>query len=202
MLRAGLSARTTNMPAVAYIAAMILRSAGALPTPLSASNAASPCTSAMSRLPASSSGMFSALPLVLRGCTSSVASVSLIVCATASPYTGKPPPGVAVPKVTIVLSWAWAAPMAATPIIAAAMQSIVSVMAILLLSATPVRAGLGWIRREAGPLDGRDGAVLVPVRGVAADTDGADRGPGRIEDQHAAGHRHEPTAGRGRERIL
>jgi hypothetical protein len=71
--------------------------------PFKASSAASPCTSAMSSVPASSSGTFSALPLVFCGLTSSVGSMALTVAATASPYTGKPPPGVAVPSDTAVL---------------------------------------------------------------------------------------------------
>ena len=91
-----------EIPGVEYIAASTRRSAGGRPTPASASCATSPCTSARSSEPASSSGTFSVLPLVLRGRTSSVGSISLMVSATACPYTGKPPPGVAVPSVTSV----------------------------------------------------------------------------------------------------
>ena len=57
----------------------------------------------MSTSPFSSSGTFSVLPLVLRGSISSVGSISWMVSVTAWPYTGKPPPGVAVPSVTLVI---------------------------------------------------------------------------------------------------
>src|SRR5262249_56173027 len=67
----------------------------------------------MSSLPSSSSGMFSALPLVLRGSTTSVGSVSLMVSAAAPPNSGKPPPGVAVPSTTLVFCVAAALIMAA-----------------------------------------------------------------------------------------
>ncbi len=83
--------------------------------PLSASYALSPCTSARSSRPASSNGTFSVLPLVLRGSTKSEASVSLMVSAIACPYTGKPPPGVAVPRLTLVLSAAALPPMPTPP---------------------------------------------------------------------------------------
>src|SRR5499427_2646292 len=56
----------------------------------------------MSILPASSSGMFSVLPFVFLGSTESVESISLSVLAYAVPYTGNPPPGVAVPRTTTV----------------------------------------------------------------------------------------------------
>src|SRR5215470_18104195 len=104
--RYGLSARTTNMPGVEYIAATIFRFAGGRPIPLNASCATSPWTSAMSTAPASSSGTFSVLPLVLRCSIVSPGSVSSTVSATAAPYTGKPPPGVAVPRTTTVRSLA------------------------------------------------------------------------------------------------
>src|SRR5437870_1667710 len=97
-----LSAHTTNIPGVEYIAATIVTFAGGRPIPLKASWATSPCTSAMSSRPASSSGTFSVLPLVFRCSTASVGAVSLTVSANAAPYTGKPPPGVAVPRTTTV----------------------------------------------------------------------------------------------------
>src|SRR5262245_57766163 len=102
----------------------------------------------------------------------------------------------------MVLSCAWATPMAATPSSAAAICSSVRVMVLLLwCSAAPVRLRFGRIRGEAGLLDSRDGAVLVAVRGIAADAHRADRGPGGVEDQHAARHRHEPAVGSGGERV-
>ena len=85
MARYGVSARTTNMPGVEYIAASTRRFAGARPMPASASCATSPCTRARSSDPASSSGTFSVEPLVLRGRTSRVGSTSLTVSATAWP---------------------------------------------------------------------------------------------------------------------
>src|SRR5687767_7098562 len=66
--------------------------------PASASYAASPCTSARSSLPCSSSGTFSALPLVFTAVMVMAGSASLTVSTSAAPYTGKPPPGVAVPR--------------------------------------------------------------------------------------------------------
>ena len=48
--------------------------------------------------------MFSVLPLVFFVSTSSVLSVSLMTAAALSPKNGKPPPGVAVARVT----WVWA----------------------------------------------------------------------------------------------
>src|SRR5262245_44816969 len=68
----------------------------------------------MSSLPSSSSGMFSALPLVLRGSTASVGSVSLMVSAAAPPNSGKPPPGVAVPSTTLIFCAAAAVVMTVT----------------------------------------------------------------------------------------
>src|SRR5262245_28714528 len=93
---------------------MILRFAGGRPMPLSDSWATSPCTSAMSSSPFSSSGTFSVLPLVFRGSSARSGSCSLTVATIASPYTGKPPPGVAVPSVSTTRSAAPAAP--ATPV--------------------------------------------------------------------------------------
>src|SRR3954470_24937829 len=46
--------------------------------------------------------MFSAEPLVFLVCTSSDASVSLMTAAALSPKKGKPPPGVAVARETVV----------------------------------------------------------------------------------------------------
>src|SRR5438093_378345 len=69
--RYGLSALTTNMPGVEYIAKRIFRSAGGRPTPVRASWTTSPWTRAMSSCPASRSGTYSVLPLVLRGWTAS-----------------------------------------------------------------------------------------------------------------------------------
>src|ERR1700694_2333892 len=46
--------------------------------------------------------MFSALPAVLRVSTVMPGSASWIAAANASPYTGNPPPGVAVPRVTVM----------------------------------------------------------------------------------------------------
>src|SRR5262249_26293263 len=102
MARYGLSPRTTNRPGVEYMAAMILRLAGAPPIPASDSCATSPCTRPMSSLPASRSGTFSVLPLVLRGSMRSEGSPALTTSATTPPYSGKPPPGVAVPRITLV----------------------------------------------------------------------------------------------------
>jgi hypothetical protein len=73
------------MPGVEYIAATIRRSAGWRPIPAKASYATSPWTSAMSRSPASRSGTFSVLPLVLRGVTASEGSVALTVSAKVAP---------------------------------------------------------------------------------------------------------------------
>src|SRR5882724_4214706 len=98
--------RTPNIPGVEYIAATIVRFAGDRPIPLNASWATSPWTSAMSSRPASSIGTFSVLPLVFRCSIASVGSVSFTVSATAAPYTGKPPPGVAVPRTTTVVDMA------------------------------------------------------------------------------------------------
>ena len=46
--------------------------------------------------------MFSLLPLVLRGSIASEGSAAFITSAKALPYSGKPPPGVAVPKLIVV----------------------------------------------------------------------------------------------------
>ena len=62
----------------------------------SAAEAISPSTSARSIWFASSSATFSVLPLVLRGSMRSFGSCAFTIAAKASPYTGKPPPGVAV----------------------------------------------------------------------------------------------------------
>jgi len=48
--------------------------------------------------------MFSVEPLVLRVSTLSDRSVSLMVSASAPPYSGKPPPGVAVPNTILVVT--------------------------------------------------------------------------------------------------
>src|SRR5258706_5825031 len=69
--------------------------------PAIASYAASPCTSARSSFPSSSSGMFSALPFVLRASIVMAGSASCTAATKASPETGKPPPGVAVPSVRV-----------------------------------------------------------------------------------------------------
>ena len=53
------------MPAVGYIAVMIFKLAGGRPMPASDSCTTSPCTRAMSSVPAASRGTFSVLPLVL-----------------------------------------------------------------------------------------------------------------------------------------
>ena len=73
------------MPGVEYIAATIFKFAGGRPIPLNASCATSPWTSAMSSCPASRSGTFSVLPLVLRCSIARVGSVSWMVSATAAP---------------------------------------------------------------------------------------------------------------------
>ena len=82
---AALSARTTNMPGLEYIAARILSAAGGRPIPDNASWATSPWIRPRSSVPASSSGTFSVLPLVLRGSTTSAGSTSWMVATTASP---------------------------------------------------------------------------------------------------------------------
>jgi hypothetical protein len=46
--------------------------------------------------------MFSLLPLVLRGSIASVGSAAFMMSAKALPYSGKPPPGVAVPRLIVV----------------------------------------------------------------------------------------------------
>jgi hypothetical protein len=79
------SDRTTNMPAVEYMAATSRSAAGARPMPAQASWATSPWTSARSSVPASSMGTFSVLPLVFCGFISSDGSTSLTVSATACP---------------------------------------------------------------------------------------------------------------------
>src|ERR1700761_2426729 len=60
----------------------------------------------MSSLPSSRSGMFSLLPLVLRGSIASEGSAAFITSAKALPYSGKPPPGVAVPRLIVILEMA------------------------------------------------------------------------------------------------
>src|SRR5260221_13531178 len=60
--------------------------------------AISPATSARSSWFASSSGTFSVLPLVLRVSMRRRGSCALTTSAKATPNTGKPPPGVAVPR--------------------------------------------------------------------------------------------------------
>jgi hypothetical protein len=82
---AGLSARTTNSPAVGYIAVSTLRLAGERPMPVSASCTTSPCTSAKSSVPDSSRDTFSVLPLVLIGSISMAGSCALIAAMKASP---------------------------------------------------------------------------------------------------------------------
>src|SRR5258708_34589535 len=66
--------------------------------------AISPATSARSSLFASSSGTFSVLPLVLRVSMRRRGSCALTTSAKASPNTGKPPPGVAVPRTSTKIS--------------------------------------------------------------------------------------------------
>src|SRR5687768_3697511 len=84
-----------NTPGDEYIAATMRNG---VPGLASALEAISPATSARSRLPASSSGTFSVEPLVFLGCTRMRGSCAFTISAKASPYTGKPPPGVAVPS--------------------------------------------------------------------------------------------------------
>src|SRR5436309_9480869 len=82
-------------PGDEYIAQMMRsRVSGLASTAL----ANSPATSARSTLFASSSGTFSAEPLLLRGSMRSLDSCAFTISAKASPYTGKPPPGVAVAR--------------------------------------------------------------------------------------------------------
>src|SRR5260221_12143903 len=66
--------------------------------------AISPATSARSSLLASSSGTFSVLHLVLRVSMRRRGSCALTTSAKASPNTGKPPPGVAVPRTSTKIS--------------------------------------------------------------------------------------------------
>src|SRR5581483_8894236 len=75
----------------------------------------------MSTVPASSRPMFSAEPLVFCVTTLSDGSVSLMAAAALSPKNGKPPPGVAVARVTLV--WAAADDMAAQSVSASANAS-------------------------------------------------------------------------------
>ena len=75
-------ALTMNMPGEEYIAAT-MRSG--VPGLASAALAISPATSARSSLPASSSGTFSVLPLVLRGSMRSSGSCALTISANAAP---------------------------------------------------------------------------------------------------------------------
>ena len=120
------------------------RSAGGRPMPFKASSAASPCTSAMSSVPASSRGTFSALPLVFCGLTSKVGSTAFTVAVTASPYTGKPPPGVAVPSDTTVLPDAPAANASGS--IASMMPRLESTTQ-RIGAPLPVPVGLACVRR-------------------------------------------------------
>ena len=71
-----------NRPGEEYIAAT-MRSG--VPGLASAAVAISPATRAMSSWPASSSGTFSVLPLVLRGSTRSSGSCAFTISAKASP---------------------------------------------------------------------------------------------------------------------
>src|SRR5512135_1719910 len=59
----------------------------------------------------------------------------------------------------------------------------------------PLRTGLGRIAAVACGLDGRDGAVFILVRSVAADAHGTDGLPVRIQNQHAARDRDEAPVG-------
>ena len=85
MVLYGLSARTTNMPGLEYIAVRIFKWVGGRPMPLKASYEGSPATSAISSSPFSNSGMFSLLPLVLRGRIESAGSAAFMASANASP---------------------------------------------------------------------------------------------------------------------
>jgi hypothetical protein len=66
--------------------------------------------------------MFSLLPLVLRGSIDSVGSAAFMTSASALPYSGKPPPGVAVAKLMLVLLAGFE--MALSPFCAAALAPI------------------------------------------------------------------------------
>lgn len=59
--------------------------------------------------------MFSLLPLVLRGKMESEGSAAFMMSAKALPYSGKPPPGVAVPRLIVVLGMALPPSCAAAP---------------------------------------------------------------------------------------
>ena len=82
IVRAGLSPCTTNMPAVAYIAARML---GPATERAASANATSPVTRPRSTSLASSSGTFSVEPLVLRHSTWRDRSTALITSATTPP---------------------------------------------------------------------------------------------------------------------
>ena len=101
MPREGLSPRTMNMPGEEYIAAT-MRSC--VPGLASAALAISPATSARSSLPSSSSGTFSVEPLVLRVSMRTRGSCAFTISANAAPYSGKPPPGVAVPRISATMA--------------------------------------------------------------------------------------------------
>jgi hypothetical protein len=66
----------------------------------------------------------------------------------------------------------------------------------------PIGRGLGWIASQPGGFDAFDGTVLVPVGGVAADADGADRPAVAVQDEHAARHGDELSLGGGGHRAL
>src|SRR5580698_2089293 len=69
--------------------------------------------------------MFSLLPLVLRGSIDSVGSAEFMTSARALPYSGKPPPGVAVAKLMLVLGAGFE--MGLSPFCAAALAAIETV---------------------------------------------------------------------------
>ena len=98
MRRTGLSARTMNIPGEEYIAAMMRSRVSGL---ASAALASSPATRPRSSWFASSSGTFSVLPLVFFGAMRRRGSCAFTISAKVSPYTGKPPPGVAVPRIRL-----------------------------------------------------------------------------------------------------
>src|SRR2546421_1771124 len=87
-----------NMPGDEYIA-VTMRSG--VPGFASAAAASSPATRPRSIWPASSSGTFSVLPLVFLGWMRSAGSCAFTISLKASPNTGKPPPGVAVPRTSV-----------------------------------------------------------------------------------------------------
>src|SRR5688572_7170851 len=89
------------MPGDEYIA-LTMRSG--VPGLASAGFATSPAASPRSSFPASSSGTFSLLPFVFCVLMRSVASCAFTISANASPKSGKPPPGVAVPSIREITS--------------------------------------------------------------------------------------------------